>query len=1174
MAQRYISVYYADEDTLVAQEVTAFLTKYGFRYATLNRNLTEAERGERLRESVLLLVITSPIAAELQGGAEIMRQAFIKRLPMVSVSLEDNELDRRFQTGDSHVSAVKWPHEGLFDPSAVAALVHQLCVRCLCRYPESFEEKLCAKDAHGRVIREAVQAYLEDPEGQYALGEAYRHGRGLPARDTEAAFWLEKAAEKGHPHALIAAGQFRLDGRGVDKDEEQAFGMFLRAAEVAPNEQIAAERDPAVLGRHHVALCYSRGLGVVKDDEVAARYYLQAAERGYAPARYRLGLLYRDGVGVRADWHKAVQWLCRATGAQGKGDVRRRAYRNVSMRHMQQDRLIPLLQKRNGHEVVTRHARPTTKWWFRRVGGYAEDLWLTVPLGDVSSLRKERQIADARTLNVGRGFSTWEWDVSFPAVELGRLLESGSLGGEREVKPNPLGALHFYRMAIGRQHSVGCRLAADLYLAGHGVPADPVQAVRLYRRAAELGNERAMFSLGVCFEQGIGIDGWADEAADGGEMNKTAAEWAVEWYRKSAVAGYAPAQNNLGGCYEAGFGVAHDPVQAVNWYTRAAVQKQPEACCRLARCYEVGFGVERNPDRAVALYHAAADRGNTYAWYRVGVCYERGIGLPTQRGQAADWYRRSAERGVPEAQYAYALCLRAGRGVRRDEQSAYEWFRAAARQGHIAASWEVGEYLLEGRLVLQSQERAVGYLRGAVEGYERVAAVTGFEIETLPELAISSIEAAGRALYRLSCCVRYEEGISVENPEAAALELVKQAARLEEPGAMTALADWYAHLYRGGGNEQTFSCAEGWYRRAMDAGQTDAPYRLACLLWDRSSVADEGAGAAAAEAAGLFQGEALRGHVQAMCRVAECYMSGKGLPQDTEAGFGWLCRAADAAVPSVRAMVLVGDCYRMGWGVEASADRALAYTRRAALSRPYAEYPWMGERCPRWYVSQMRSENSAARTEAKLRMAVYGSEKEDDGERFFYLCEAVLDGHSTAVEHAARMIHTKSTPATYFAAVQLTPKTMDTSLYPAAPEALTEVTPKMRGAVMNYIGDGYFEGRIGLPRAPEKAVRCYRSAASLPEQAWAQYSLGWCLLHGVGTPSAPTEAVGFLTRAAAVHGGACYELATCYEKGRGVDVPNLRVALKYYRKALKLGETRAAVKVREIGKILKKRAGI
>ena len=54
------------------------------------------------------------------------------------------------------------------------------------------------------------------------------------------------------------------------------------------------------------------------------------------------------------------------------------------------------------------------------------------------------------------------------------------------------------------------------------------------------------------------------------------------------------------------------------------------------------------------------------------------------------------------------------------------------------------------------------------------------------------------------------------------------------------------------------------------------------------------------------------------------------------------------------------------------------------------------------------------------------------------------------------------------------------------------------------------------------------------------------------------------------HAQACYELAQCYEEGTGVDAKNVRVALKYYRKALKLGDSRAAIKVKTFEKDLKK----
>jgi TPR repeat protein len=50
--------------------------------------------------------------------------------------------------------------------------------------------------------------------------------------------------------------------------------------------------------------------------------------------------------------------------------------------------------------------------------------------------------------------------------------------------------------------------------------------------------------------------------------------------------------------------------------------------------------------------------------------------------------------------------------------------------------------------------------------------------------------------------------------------------------------------------------------------------------------------------------------------------------------------------------------------------------------------------------------------------------------------------------------------------------------------------------------------------------------------------------------------------------GACYTLGVCHEEGRGVVVADDREAIKYYRKAQKLGHNKAAAKVAMLEKRL------
>jgi hypothetical protein len=46
----------------------------------------------------------------------------------------------------------------------------------------------------------------------------------------------------------------------------------------------------------------------------------------------------------------------------------------------------------------------------------------------------------------------------------------------------------------------------------------------------------------------------------------------VKWYTKAAEQGYEQAQHNLGVCYDNGTGVEKDMNEAVKWYTKAAEQ--------------------------------------------------------------------------------------------------------------------------------------------------------------------------------------------------------------------------------------------------------------------------------------------------------------------------------------------------------------------------------------------------------------------------------------------------------------------------------------------------------------------------------------------------------------------------------------------------------------------------
>ena len=61
----------------------------------------------------------------------------------------------------------------------------------------------------------------------------------------------------------------------------------------------------------------------------------------------------------------------------------------------------------------------------------------------------------------------------------------------------------------------------ELYKDGNGVPMNKQEAVKWFRKAADLGNDDAMWNLGRCYEKGEGVEKNIDQA--------------VYWYKKGAA---------------------------------------------------------------------------------------------------------------------------------------------------------------------------------------------------------------------------------------------------------------------------------------------------------------------------------------------------------------------------------------------------------------------------------------------------------------------------------------------------------------------------------------------------------------------------------------------------------------------------------------------------------------
>ena len=212
------------------------------------------------------------------------------------------------------------------------------------------------------------------------------------------------------------------------------------------------------------------------------------------------------------------------------------------------------------------------------------------------------------------------------------------------------------------------KIGGDYYFGRNGKTKSYEEAVKWYRKAAEMGHATSQYNLGYCYKNGHGVTKDYSEA--------------VKWYRKAAEQGQANAQYNLGYCYENGQGVTKDVAEAVKWYRKAAEQGDASAQCNLGYCYESGIGGTKDVAEAAKWYHKAAEQGDASAQCNLGYCYESGIGVTVDYAEAVKWYHKAAEQGHARAQFCIGLSYKNGEGVTKDLNEAIKWFRKAAEQGH------------------------------------------------------------------------------------------------------------------------------------------------------------------------------------------------------------------------------------------------------------------------------------------------------------------------------------------------------------------------------------------------------------------------------------------------------------------------------------------------------------
>lgn len=145
-----------------------------------------------------------------------------------------------------------------------------------------------------RIFRDAQDGKAD---AQYKLGVMYEKGDGIDQDNKKAFEWISKAMNQKYADAFFKMGYYHANGIGVSQNLKQAIDWYTKFTELRPTDRVAM---------NNIGYCYQN----LKDYKQAYKWYIKAGT--YQSAQNNLGILYRDGLGVKKDLREAFIYFSKA----------------------------------------------------------------------------------------------------------------------------------------------------------------------------------------------------------------------------------------------------------------------------------------------------------------------------------------------------------------------------------------------------------------------------------------------------------------------------------------------------------------------------------------------------------------------------------------------------------------------------------------------------------------------------------------------------------------------------------------------------------------------------------------------------------------------------------------------------------------------------------------------
>ena len=385
-------------------------------------------------------------------------------------------------------------------------------------------------------------------EGLYILGTFYNDGFLVDQDEKHAFDCFKKASDQGHIKSMIKCGMMLRYGIGVDCNLNEALGFLSKAASLDPQE-----------GAFQYACMLNDESTPFYNKDEAKKQFEIAAKNGHSKSIKIIKSINNQGEINEID-----------EDDEDDDDDMNYDIQSVYYDRMKALKGNPKSIKRFSH-FIYRHPRlepdESSQMTFFKLASDLGDPIGQLKYGEYLTKSKKKEEIEKGIQLVKASADSGNVD----AINLYAFFNFNNNLNHKNLKES----LKYYLKSAHMNNLTGLVNAGFILQNSeedNDIQSDPIQAVTLFKKAAEMGNEIGLFHYGEALLTGEGVEQNFEEA--------------VKMFKMASEKGDSDSMIELGSMYETGEGVKQDTNEALKLYRKAAEMNNSEGMVHFASLAE------------------------------------------------------------------------------------------------------------------------------------------------------------------------------------------------------------------------------------------------------------------------------------------------------------------------------------------------------------------------------------------------------------------------------------------------------------------------------------------------------------------------------------------------------------------------------------------------------------